>query len=97
VTAHRVATGLVTPQEPDEHDHGNPDVCKCLSPAVRDRLLGNGPVNAQSLFELSAAPVLFRVWFFRRLGLLRPAPPCPNHPDSPLRPTVTGDGRVLYR
>ena len=93
-----IHSGLVAPQEPDCHDHGDPNVCMCLSDSVRARLLdGDGPVNAQALFELSAAPALFRVWFFRRLGLFRPAPPCPRHPSSPLRPTVTGDGRVIYR
>jgi hypothetical protein len=70
----------------------------CLSDNARKRLVdGKGAVNAQTLFELSTAPALFRVWFFRRFGLFRPAPPCPRHPDSPLRPTVTGDGRVIYR
>ena len=64
---------------------------------ARERLLANGPVDAQSLMELAAAPPLFRVWFFRRLGLFLPSPACPQHPESPLRPTVTGDGRVLYR
>ena len=89
--------GLTDPGEPDAHDHADATACHCVSPAVRTRLLGEGSVDAQALHELCGAPPLFLAWFFRRLGFLRPVAECASHPDVPLRPTVTGDGRVIYR